>query len=720
MAATGPKELLSVLGDVKARVQDKLGIVDFPMPQFILLGKQSVGKSRLIEALAGETFNFVSGTLGSRRPTVLQFSNVAGAGASKWFVRDVATNQWIEHTVAEVMVKIGNAHEELGESVSRDPCWVRIESPSCVDMQIVDLPGFRDFSIDDSKKALSSQIEELNQGFMSEAKNVMLCVEQCGDASTMSTLAKCRDLDPMFKRTILIRNKLDKYYSDLEPSNINQWVAGFGDLPETLVRFALTLPFWQEGQPPPKPFVQLREEKCEEDVRVLQSKGIEAKYLATIGFKAFAGYMEKKIEMLFNDSIQPVMDNLKDLKLTNNQKAESLKNEYEETDPTIISNTTRSCGESFAGALNMVMEGSLNVTVGRMDLPTELRKFAEHHQTSGTTESMQLLPSDDFAGLDDYIDYLTTEIQLGAWNAEVNGGAQFRRVMGEVEIFLRFSEIAVETKKRDVIQARGVNMSTLTWRDVVVKLLGNEAHLPLQRRVRYVGERLRWFFEIQKEVVIDFMSSLEGAPGAKMFSPMYVKHVKFIKQNPMIKHLIFTAYDTAVERQLNQFLALFSNMLTSTFSNPWVNLKGNTIEMAASEEEEEDFKMRIPKEIESRAGMETTLNTWLQDIPTDATNIDEAVDKVQMLVLKTYGYIRSQVCDQVELFTESFFKLPMLRRLNEDMANIKIDKENQTKYMQRRESLGQQLKDTQTNVTEVEWCIDRLVTYKMKCDASRR
>ena len=26
---------------------------------------------------------------------------------------------------------------------------------------------------------------------------------------------------------------------------MNQWVDGFGDLPENLVRFALTLPWWQ-------------------------------------------------------------------------------------------------------------------------------------------------------------------------------------------------------------------------------------------------------------------------------------------------------------------------------------------------------------------------------------------------------------------------------------------------------------------------------------------
>ena len=59
------RQLLDVLSDVKIQVADQLGAEDFPLPQFILVGTQSVGKSRLLEALAGERFNFVSGNLRS-------------------------------------------------------------------------------------------------------------------------------------------------------------------------------------------------------------------------------------------------------------------------------------------------------------------------------------------------------------------------------------------------------------------------------------------------------------------------------------------------------------------------------------------------------------------------------------------------------------------------------------------------------------------------------
>lgn len=72
----------------------------------------------------------------------------------------------------------------------------------------------------------------------------------------------------------------------------------------------------------------------------------------------------------------------------------------------------------------------------------------------------------------------------------------------------------------------------------------------------------------------------------------------------------------------------------------------------------EETKEHIPKEIHNRSLIEASLSKWLQDIPTDANQIDVVVDKVQTLVLKTYGYIRSQVCDQVELLQNHFSNSP--------------------------------------------------------------
>jgi GTP-binding protein EngB required for normal cell division len=232
-------ELLDVLSEVKTKVQDRLGVVDFPLPQFILIGKQSVGKSRLIESLAGEQFNFVSGTLGSRRPTVLEFRNLPQSDSSKWYILDKKTNQWRSHPISEVMHIIGQAHESLGVGVSDDPVYVRLESPWCVDMQVVDLPGFREFALDSSRQALADQIENLVTRFMKDERNVMLCVEEAGDAANLATLTRCKKLDPQFNRTILIRNKLDKYYKDLSDENINEWIRGYGDLPDNLQKLVV-------------------------------------------------------------------------------------------------------------------------------------------------------------------------------------------------------------------------------------------------------------------------------------------------------------------------------------------------------------------------------------------------------------------------------------------------------------------------------------------------
>jgi len=708
-------ELINVLGDVKARVQDKLGIVDFPLPQFILIGKQSVGKSRLTEALAGETYNFISGTLGSRRPTVLEFRNVASCKTSRWYMRDRETNQWTEHPVDAVMKLVGDAHEELGEDTSAEPVYVRLESANSVDMQVVDLPGFRDFARDEGKQKLANKITKLVRSFMVDQRNVMLCVEQANDAANMSTLSKCREFDPSLERTILIRSKLDKYYDDLTNENVHRWVEGFGDLPERFVSFALTLPWWQDGMPPPKPFEVMRREANTRDILTLGMKGLNAKRMQKIGFEHFQGFMEGKTAQMFAAALGPVTTRLVELKAQTKKREQELQTELRETDPNRILGVTRECGASFASALSHVMEGVLRPTHGRMTLETELREFHAYHEALGS-DHFDMLPAEGFCSLDDYIDYLRNDFEVGAFDAEVNGGAQFRRLLTEVEVFLRFSEISTETNKRDLIQARGAATTALAWRDSIVKFLCDEAYQPFLRRVQYVGERIKWFFEVQKDVIIEFMDRLDGAPTANLYSPLYTKHVKLIQGNRMIKHMVFQTYDIACQRQLQFFVALFDNTLTSTFSNPWVFLKGEAEQAEIGDLGLAGAQEWIPSEIDGVSKVESAISRWLQDNPAQEAETD--VEKLKILLLKTYGYVRSQACDKVELFAESFFKIPMLHRLEEAMSMVELSDTDKSNHESHCESLTAEISKMKNSLVEINGCIDRLHGFKLACETT--
>merc|ERR1719198_684527 len=131
------------------------------------------------------------------------------------------------------------------------------------------------------------------------------------------------------------------------------------------------------------------------------------------------------------------------------------------------------------------------------------------------------------------------------------------------------------------------------------------------------------------------------------------------------------------------------------------------------------MESRIPKEIESRSDMESLLNKWLQEIPTESHQIDMAVDEVQKLVLRIYSLIRSQVCDQVELFTESFFKVPMLRRLEEDMSNIELTDEDKANYAARRQRNAEERETCDSSMKEVTECIEQLENFKLKTQAMK-
>jgi len=435
-------------------------------------------------------------------------------------------------------------------------------------------------------------------------------------------------------------------------------------------------------------------------------------YLDTVGWSNLAKFVEKQTEKMFIEAIGPVLQKLRDLESAMKQKQEDLKEELDTSDPTQMLATVRSCGISFANCLTYIMEGFIRSDINRMTLDGELHEFHRYQQSLGTYDEKFLLPTEDFNILDDYIEYLRSHIRVPAFEVGINGGAQFRRLMFEVETFLRFSEIGIEIKKRDVLQSLGISLGSITWREVVVKLLNHDAHLPLQRRVQYVGERIMWFFMMQKEPIVEWMLSLEGSPDEKLYSVLYSRNAKLLEQNQTIRKLVFDTYDAVCRRQLTQFLELFKSTLHATFANPWVFLKKTSARLEEADLGAEcqlpsldDTKQRIPQEIQSRTGIERTVTKWIYDIPQELHKLDEATDQVQLLVLKVYSHIRSQVCDQVELFAQSFFKMPLMRHLESDMMKIELSEVDREGYRVRREKLVTDESTNEHALGEVKDCI---------------
>lgn len=712
------KLLLNLISEVKARLDGKVDSLTFPIPQFIVVGKQSVGKSRLIEALAGEPFNFVSGTLGSRRPTVLEFRNVPGLNPSRWSVFDENLKNWKQYPVVEVMQIVGMAHEALGNNVTEAPIRVKVEGADCTDLGLVDLPGFRSYAKDAQMQELSTKIDRLVQKFMQDENNVMLCVEEAGDNAGYSTLGMCKRLDPDYRRTILVRNKLDKYYGDLTAENVNKWLEGYGDLPSTLARFCCSLPHWT-GATMPAPFGKLRQQCSDNDVNTMSAKGASAKYRMTIGFQNFRTYMEIKIQQLFAEALAPLLTRLRSLKEEHDSKLKVIKQELETIDEDNILHATRSAGISFAQSFNFLMEGALSSEKNRRTMEEELKAFAQHCRKNNALTDEEILPT-VFSNHDSYVNYLRETVRLPAMDVTLNGGAQFRRLMYEVEVFTRFAGLGQQVNIGDVIQARGTSMREVGWQDVITTLMLQHAPTSMRSKTKYVGERLKWFFTEQKEATVEFMLGIRGSPEEHMFSRLIPKQAEIIQRNVTMKSCIFKAFDDACERHRNSFMQMWCDWMDSMFQSPLMLLKtGSMPKIGGSYDEEiaptfESTKARIEQERRGRSSLSNKLRAKIKEIPEDDLSAGRSAKMVQEIIEQTFGVIRSLVADQMQLYSESFFLLPMLRRLEGVMAEMELAEDDKQKYRARKSVLEAERKASVSLLGDLDYCVEEIQKFKVQ------
>ncbi|KAL1521567.1 hypothetical protein AB1Y20_021226 [Prymnesium parvum] len=198
------QDALSVLG----------GDVSAPeLPQIVVVGSQSCGKSSVLESLVGRDFLPRGSGIVTRRPLLLQLVHVAEADAEwgeflhlpdKKFTDFGEIRQEID---AETERKLGKGGSKR---VSAEPIRLRIFSPHVVDLSLVDLPGVTRVPIADQPADIEQQLRTMVMQYIRNPNAVILAVSPANaDLATSDAMQLSRSVDPHGERTMGVITKLD-------------------------------------------------------------------------------------------------------------------------------------------------------------------------------------------------------------------------------------------------------------------------------------------------------------------------------------------------------------------------------------------------------------------------------------------------------------------------------------------------------------------------------
>ncbi|KAG6816531.1 hypothetical protein H0H87_005393 [Tephrocybe sp. NHM501043] len=192
---------------------------ELDMPQLVVVGSQSAGKSSVLETIVGRDFLPRGQGIVTRRPLVLQLIHTpvptepspTAPPYTEWaqFLhidkRFTDFNE-IRKEIEQETFRVAGQNK----GVSKLPISLRIYSPDVLDLTLVDLPGLTKIPVGDQPSDIERQIRNLILDYISKPNSVILSVSPANvDLANSESLKLARQVDPQGRRTIGVLTKLD-------------------------------------------------------------------------------------------------------------------------------------------------------------------------------------------------------------------------------------------------------------------------------------------------------------------------------------------------------------------------------------------------------------------------------------------------------------------------------------------------------------------------------
>lgn len=221
-----------------------IGSDSIQLPQIVVVGAQSSGKSSVIENLVGRDFLPRGIGIVTRRPLILQLVNVPNGksetdtrsetdedssgcsddhgegpssqqsnGTPREWAKFLHTKEKIYTDFDEIRNEIENETDRLSGSnkgICTDPISLKIYSPKVLNLTLVDLPGITKVPVGDQPEDIETQVHKLILKYISNPNSIILAVTAANtDMATSEAIKMALEVDPDGRRTLAVVTKLD-------------------------------------------------------------------------------------------------------------------------------------------------------------------------------------------------------------------------------------------------------------------------------------------------------------------------------------------------------------------------------------------------------------------------------------------------------------------------------------------------------------------------------
>lgn len=228
MAALG-EDLLNTVNKLQDLVFNTIGSDSLDLPQIVVVGSQSAGKSSVLENIVGRDFLPRGSGIVTRRPLILQLINIpedesapdpfndpyrspGAARRSEWAEFHHIPNRRFNDFI-DVKREIENETSRVAgtnKGINRQPINLKIYSPHVLNLTLVDLPGLTKVPIGDQPSDIEKQTRNLISEYIAKPNSIVLAVSPANvDLVNSEALKLARHVDPLGRRTIGVLTKID-------------------------------------------------------------------------------------------------------------------------------------------------------------------------------------------------------------------------------------------------------------------------------------------------------------------------------------------------------------------------------------------------------------------------------------------------------------------------------------------------------------------------------